>query len=170
LGRILRRWRGCHSKHMQELTILKLELRKLDALDIVSIVSFSITILLTIIFPEARPHFICGWVCTFVSYYLICTTSFGLRFRNVYFSIIWLILSLVFLNVMLYSIGWFPLAIFIFYHLIRVLFWRIHNREFIPQPVGRGGVIFRRKSKREGRAGIKADKIYMKVLLWGGLL
>lgn len=93
---------------------------------------------------------------------------FGLRFRNVYFSMIWLLLSSVFV-IENYYLGIVPILTFALYHSIRFVFWRKYNREFIPYEVGRG-TLYRHSSFFEGRSGNNKDKRYTKILLAIGIL
>lgn len=96
------------------------------------------------------------------------SSPFGLRFRNIYFSLIWLLLSLILLfdN---YFISLIPLSTFILYHIIRILFWKKYKREFIPYQTGKGSM-YRFKSTFEGKSGNLEDKKYTKILLGSGTL
>lgn len=96
------------------------------------------------------------------------SSPFGLRFRNIYFSIIWLVLSLVLL-IDNYFLSLIPISTFILYHIIRIIFWKKNNREFIPYQSGKGKM-FRFKSYFEGRYGDLTDKKYTKILLGIGIL
>lgn len=105
-----------------------------------------------------------SWVVGFQT----ISSPFGLRFRNVYFSIIWLLLCSAFL-IENYYLGIVPILTFALYHSVRLFFWRKYNREFIPYQVGRGA-LFRHRSFFEGRSGNNKDKLYTKILLAVGIL
>src|SRR5690606_34663737 len=96
------------------------------------------------------------------------TSPFGLRFRSVVFSLIWLVYTLIcFLEFTPFTA--MPLLIFLFYHILRWIFWLKYDMEFIPFEVTRRGY-HRYVSKIEGRGGYKQDKIFMKILFWGGMI
>jgi hypothetical protein len=101
-----------------------------------------------------------GWV--------ILSTQLGLRFRSIVFSVIWLLLSILFIN-KLYSITYFPISVFLLYHIIRLVFWGKYNREFIPFIAGRGQ-LFRRVNNPEKQGGTSKDKRFAKWFIGIGFL
>ncbi len=107
---------------------------------------------------------------SFSVFYFVFTTHFGLRFRSVYFSLLWLLLSSVLFLSDMNTINIYPLSAFVTYHITRNIFWHNHGREFIPFQAARWDKIYRYISKLEGRAGTAKDKRYMKVMLIAGFL
>jgi hypothetical protein len=154
----------------RKFTILHLEIRKFDSIDIISIVLYAIAVTANLItavyFPKNKiisEIIISGVISNFV-----ITTAFGLRFRNIYFSAIWLLLSIFFL-INGSSLSRMPILMFILYHILRLLFWKNYNKEFIPYTAVRGALL-RYVSKTEGRGGYKEDRTYMKILLFFGFI
>lgn len=116
--------------------------------------------------PESK--FATSLIISFAIGFQTISSPFGLRFRNIYFSIIWLILSLILL-IDSYPLSLIPISTFILYHIIRIVFWKKNNREFIPYETGKGKM-FRFKSYFEDRSGDLTDKKYTKILLASGIL
>jgi len=154
----------------RKFTILHLEIRKFDILDQISLALFALSIIghfvISIYFPEKKilNTYIISWAIAF----FVLTTAFGLRFRNVYFSIVWLVLSLLFL-IDNYSFSKIPILTFMLYHSVRLIFWRKYHREFIPYELGRRKFLWY-FSETEGRRGSKEDRKYSKILLFVGVL
>jgi hypothetical protein len=160
-------------------TFLNLELRKLSPSDLIILSTFAVAIfthfVATAHYPEKR--FIGLFTIAYIVGIFTITTSFGLRFRGVYFFMTWLALCLIFLFAET-SLSLLPLGSFILYQVIRLLFWKKYSREFIPLQLVRAPLEFSKKalqmtfiravSKIEGRGGYKEDKQYMKWLVWIG--
>lgn len=155
----------------RKFTIGELEFRSLSATDILCLSLFSLILLANILlFGELPKYRITSMVfLSFLPGILTISTPFGLRFRNVWFSLIWLLLVLVFAFANNSSLVYFPLASFLLYHIIRMAFWKNYNREFIPFEIARGHY-FRYRSQTEGKAGSQKDKNYMKILFWIGFI
>lgn len=114
---------------------------------------------------EAR--FLFTLVVAFAMFMVICG-PFVLRFRNVYFTALWLIFcGLFMLNNFLLS--WTPFVLFLFYQLLRAWFWKRNKREWIPWIVVKGGMI-RHRSVFEKAGGVYIDKKYTYVFFIFGLL
>lgn len=147
----------------------KLEVRKFIISDYLYIIAFFVSVLYYFYVREYKPKDIIVtslFISWFVGFQTI-SSPFGLRFRNIYFSIIWLLLSSVFLIGNNYF-GFVPILTFVLYHIIRIIFWRKHSREFISYQIGKGA-IFRHRSFFEGRSGNNKDKLYTKILLLIGI-
>lgn len=149
----------------RKFTIAKLEVRKFSSWDIVALSTFTLVVIihlfLTEYYPQKGFHLTIAGSC--VAAYLIFTSPFGLRFRNIKFSVIWLLLSLLFLYEN-YPIAQIPLQGFLLYHILRLIFWKRYKKEFIPYESGRGKLL-RYVSKIEGRGGYKEDRFFMKLLI-----
>jgi hypothetical protein len=154
-----------YSDTERKFTIAKLEVRKFNSWDIVILLTFSLIVIINLFLTEHYPQkaFFLTCVGSFLTAYLIFTTPFGLRLRNINFSVIWLLLSLLFLYEN-YAIAQIPLLGFLIYHFFRLVFWKKYNKEFIPYESGRGR-LFRYVSKVEGRGGYKEDRAFMKLLI-----
>ncbi|WP_269236399.1 hypothetical protein [Flavobacterium flavigenum] len=148
----------------------KLEVRKLILSDLLYLFLYIIAIFYYIYIIKYKPEdkFASSFIISWIIGLLTISSPFGLRFRNIYFSIIWLLLSIAFLiNATFIAI--IPLLTFLQYHIIRLIFWKIHRREFIPYELGRGAM-FRYKSYFEQKSGDIKDKRFTKILLSTGIL
>ena len=168
-----------YNSEQRRFTYLNLELRKLSPFDIIILATYAIAILthfvVTAHFPEKR--FIGLVAISYIVAFFTTTTPFGLRFRALYFFIIWLTLCLIFLLAGT-SLSLLPLSSFILYQIIRLLFWKRYSKEFIPSQLVRAPLEFSKKalqmtfirfvSKIEGRGAYQEDKRYMKWLVWIG--
>lgn len=154
-----------YSDTERKFTIAELEVRKLNSWDILVLSKFCLIVTIHLFLKENDPQkaFCVTWVGSLLTAYLIFTTPFGLKFRNINFSLIWLLLSLLFLYEN-YAIAQIPLIGFLIYHFFRLIFWKKYNREFIPYESGRGK-LDRYVSKVEGRGGYKEDRAFMKLLI-----
>lgn len=107
----------------------------------------------------------------FVSFgfsYTIIATSFGIKFKNIIFSLIWIVLfsiNLIISNdVFLASL---PIVITGLYHLIRFSYWIKYKTEFIPLWMSRGGT-WLRYSDSEEREANKNDKFFSFLMFFIG--
>lgn len=149
----------------RKFTIAKLELRKFDTWDIVILSIFALAVISYLVLDEyhSQQKFQITYFSSYAAAFLIFTTAFGIRFRNIKFSVIWLILSLMFLYGN-YPVAQIPLLGFVSYHIIRIIFWKIYKKEFIPYQLSRGG-LFRYISKIEKKGGNKMDRFFTKILM-----
>jgi len=154
---------------MRKFTLAQLEIRRLDGLDILLLLLYAALVALTYsLKTQLRSYFLLELItCTFCTE-LIILLPIGLRLRSVYFSMVWLLLSLLFMfNI--HSIAWIPILDFLLYHMIRLVFWTKYDREFIPFIAGRGS-LHRHISKIEHMGGSSIDKGYMKLLVTLGVI
>jgi hypothetical protein len=152
-------------------TFGNLEIRKLSISDYLFLSAYAISIAVNFYCIFFHPYYIFN-VSLFIAFaagFLTISTTFGLRFQNISFSLIWLTLSSVF-TIKNFPISYIPLATFLLYHILRLLFWKENKREFIPFEVGKGGSMHRYRSKIENRVGSNKDKDYMRFLLWIGII
>ena len=153
----------------RKFTILNLEVRTLSKTDLIIVIFFAAAIILHFLlrhfYPEAKV-LISDMIFILVGL-LTIATPFGIRFRSIYFSAIWIVLNLLLL-LNIQSLALFPLFTFITYHVIRFIFWKVHKLEFIPFIAGRWHWI-RYVSKIEGRGGYKEDRVYQMLLILIGL-
>jgi len=105
----------------------------------------------------------------FFGLYVVIGTPLGLRFRNFNFVFLWLIPCLILLRFSQDYLNYWPLVSFIYYQIVRIIFWIKYKLEFIPLWVGKGG-IDGRFSKLENRRSKYTDKKYMYVTFWGGII
>lgn len=149
----------------RKFTIAKLEFRKFSVSDIIILSVFTLDVIVYFFITQYLPQkkFYITYFTATAAAYFIFTTPFGLRLRNIYFSAIWLVLSLLFL-IKNFEIAQIPLLGFFTYHLIRLIFWAKYNKEFIPYEAGKGK-LFRYVCKIEGRGGYKEDRFFMKILM-----
>lgn len=156
----------------RKFTFGALEIRKPDTADLVILSVFCVSIFIHLFFLNFY-HFKKGIITTYFMIGLSAgmstiATTMVTRFRSVYFSSIWLLLSIVFVNPA-FSMTWIPLLTFLFYHLLRLLFWARYNREFIPFEKSVNSYL-PWISKREGRAGDREDKLFTLILFWLGFI
>lgn len=169
-----------YGENHRKFTILNLEIRRFDFFDFLSILSFAISlgVLFFLNNLDAKNYEIGLILISFSVFFLIVLTPFGLRFRNFYFSIIWLLFSISLL-ITKNPVSTIPIVIFLLYHIIRLIFWKNYNMEFIPYNVGISTFkiknllkldLSRYLSKIEGRGGYAEDKIYMTYFVWLGFI
>ncbi|MVN23471.1 hypothetical protein GO621_18260 [Mucilaginibacter sp. HMF7410] len=143
----------------------KLEVRRFTVADIIILSTFASAVLIQHYLLNNKP-LKTGYGLFAISFVVGVQTAsspLGLRFRSIYFSLVWLACCL-FFSLNPYSLAKLPLLTFLAYHVIRLVFWKSHDREFIPFEAGRGR-LFRHFSKTEGRVGGTKDKYFMKVLM-----
>jgi len=147
-----------------------LELRPLSSTDRIILTIYATLILFQILTEYLLPQYKFPglFLISFTIGLLTVSTPFGLRFRSVYFSSIWFIVSIIFLTRGT-SLSLIPINTFILYHILRFIFWKKYNKEFIPYDAVRGGYL-RYVSKIEGRGGYKEDRQFMHLLLWTGII
>ena len=106
---------------------------------------------------------------TLAIFWATVTSPLGLRFRNFYFSLIWLIICLI-----IYFItqnAWtplLPLIGFVDYQIVRAYYWIDYKKEFIPLVISKSGMKLR-FSKLESRKANENDKKYMMFLFIFGM-
>lgn len=86
------------------------------------------------------------------------TFSPGTRYRNIYFSVAWLGLS-IWLMIKSHGTAIEPVALLLLYHAVRGHFWWNHQREFVPASVGRNKY-YREYYQLEKRHGSLEDTRY----------
>lgn len=103
--------------------------------------------------------------------YAVHSTPIGLRFRNIWFSLFWLLMILV--NGLLYSRVlklWIPMLFsFVFYHFLRLAFRLITGEEPIPLFLGTGSGGFK-YNPVAGRTENWKDFTFSLVSFFGGLI
>ena len=154
----------------RKFTFGKLEIRKFIISDYLYLSAFFISVVYYFYVLEYNPENkfpTTLWISWAIGFQTV-SSPFGLRFRNIYFSLIWLLLSSVFL-IQNNSLGLIPILTFFLYHFVRLIFWKKHKREFIPYQIGRGAM-WKHKSSFEGRCGNNTDKLYTKIVLSIGIL
>jgi hypothetical protein len=156
---------------MRKFTIFQLEIRRLSITDIVFIVAYFVVTIVYFIwgYYDSRQKILGDIYISFLIFYLIILTPFGIRFRSVYFSSLWLTISVFNLHITS-TLSLAPILLFILYHLIRWNFWQRYEREFIPLYVGRNFKMDRYISKIEHQGGTINDRQYMKDLIWLGVV
>ena len=154
----------------RKFTFGKLEIRKFTISDYLYLLVFSISVSYYLYASTYNPEnrFTLSLFISWLVGFQTISSPFGLRFRNIYFSFIWLFFSSIFL-IKNNWLGYIPISTFILYHIIRIIFWKKYKREFIPYQTGRGAM-FRHKSFFEGRSGSLEDKKFTKVLLFTGIM
>ena len=157
---------------MRKYTILHLEIRKLDLNDIVSLaIFFAIDIgrLCLNIFSQAEKYkffYDVGFAFLMI---FIMVSAFAACFSSLYFSICWFLLSVLYIVEGDRALSWVCLLLFLLCHIVRFLFMRRYNIEFVPsEPMkGRFTSVY---SELEGRASDDRDNTYMKIIIWGAIL
>ena len=146
---------------------------RIDKIDIVILSVFYILViipyLLNFISIDYKFIQVSQLLAGFFGLYAIIGTPLGLRFRNINFVLLWIIPCLIFLNYSHDYLNYWPIVSFIYYQIVRIIFWIIYKLEFIPLWVGRGR-IDGRFSKLENRRSKYTDKKYMYLTFWGGII
>jgi hypothetical protein len=150
-------------------TIGMLEWRRLSISDILILLIFFLIIILAV--P--------GWLISYYGTKGACLlgglmigletvmSPLGLRFRSVFFSILWLLMSLSLIFMWPDLSSAMPLVTFALYHVLRLLFWKKYNRELIPFDFYHN-TYTRFYSKIERTSSGVKDKRYMRILVWSG--
>jgi hypothetical protein len=157
-------------ENMRQFTIGKLELRTLAARDILWL---SALVTCTIIHVFLKAYCPCKdfqflFFTTSITGFQTITSPLGVRFRSIYFSIIWLLCCLLLIDTSFW-ISLFPLCTFVLHHIFRYIFYLKYKQEFIPYFMGKGGV-WSHYSKIEKRRGNKKDKTFSYIKLFLGIL
>jgi len=169
-------FKNYYNSNSRRFTFFRLELRRLDSWDIAILSLYLIAIITNFLLTANNPEnrFYGLWSIAFTAWILTTTTTFGLRFRNLYFFVIWVILCAFFVLAGT-TLSLLPLSSFILYQIIRTLFWKRYSKEFVPLQLVRAPIEFSKRafqltfirvvSKVEGRGGNQEDKKYMKWLV-----
>lgn len=157
---------------MKKFTIGKLEVRKLDSIDILSL-SFFLTIDIGRFYLNYNSYtemykffYDLGFAGLLM---VVFTGSFLIRFRNLVFSLIWLLLSIIYIIEGDRALMLTPFLFLLLYHGVRYVFIRKYNREFIPPELGKGWAI-NSVDESDGKVGGKEDTVYLRIIAWAGLL
>lgn len=155
----------------RKFTFFNLEIRNLDKIDIIILSLFLISIIVNILILTSfkESSLISVFTITFIIVnFMLIESSFLLRFRSIFFSIIWFFLSLIFL-ITSNNLGKIPFLTFLLFHILRIIFYYKYKREFIPYTAGRGK-LYRYVCKIEGRGGYKEDRKFTKIFLFLGII
>jgi len=104
----------------------------------------------------------------FFAIFFVAGSPFCIRFRNIYFSIPWVVLSCFYILQDKRPLTFTPLSLFLLYHLVRLFYHIIYKREFIPCSIGRGKSIpyF---STLDNKWSEKTDSVFMWIYFFLGL-
>lgn len=105
---------------------------------------------------------------SFVLYMSIVNSPMGIRFRNFYFSLSWILLSSIFYLSSENKITLLPLLGFIFYQIVRIIYWALYKQELIPNFISRSGFDFR-FSKAVNRKADNSDFLFSMLLFVLGM-
>jgi hypothetical protein len=108
-------------------------------------------------------------VIDFVCLFVVATSPFCIRFRNLSFVVSWVLLSVMFSLTDFRPITSTPLVLFFLYCIIRLLFWKIYNREFIPCTLSKSNS-YGYYSALDNRTSGKEDAIFMRIYFFAGFL
>lgn len=105
---------------------------------------------------------------SFFLYMSIVNSPMGIRFRNFYFSSSWILLSTIFYVSSENKINFLPLLGFIFYQILRLIYWALYKQELIPNFISRSGFDFR-FSKAVNRKADNSDFLFSMILFVLGM-
>ncbi len=105
---------------------------------------------------------------SFVLFMSIVNSPMGIRFRNFYFSLIWVLLATFFYMSSENKITFLPLLGFIIYQILRMIYWALYNQELIPNFISRSGFDFR-FSKAVNRKADNSDFLFSMLLFLFGM-
>lgn len=152
--------------------ILGYQLRKLDRNDLIllSILYSSMLIWYLLDAYQVYPQtFYClNLIIPIIGGVVVICTPMGLRFKNVLFGILWF---LAYVNLYMLSGNdyfFIPVFGFVYYQVIRTIYYTLYKREFIPLWIERGRLIQGRFSKLESRRSKSIDISTMYLLFIGG--
>lgn len=142
-------------------------------LDIIDLVSLSVFILFdcarsyVYLFSDTKTGFLIDIIFVFTSL-VIMLSPFSMRFTKLSFSIAWICLNIVYIIFSQRAFALVNLLLFISYHIIRWLFKRRYNYEFVlPEPSK--GAFLPTYSQNEDRISGEEDVRYMKIFIWIGV-
>ena len=148
---------------------MHLEIRKLDLNDIVSLaIFFSLDIgrlCLNFFSEQGKYKFIYDAGFAFLMIFII-VSPFAACFSSLYFSICWFVLSVLYGVEGARALSYVCMLLFLLCHIVRLLFIRRYNIEFVPPEPMKGRMISV-YSELEGRASDDRDNTYMKIIIWG---
>ena len=151
--------------------MLGFKLSKFGKSDFVALI-FLFVALLTSSFlnKKVHPQNLIAFIISFLIFYMTISSPIGIRFKNFYFSIVWLTLCLIFLlvNSSHTLLSTLPLLSFCYFQIVRMIYWLKFRREFIPLWVT--STISLRFSKLENRTATNLDAAFMLVLFIFGLI
>jgi hypothetical protein len=147
-----------------------MELKKKDWLIISSFILMTIIPLIIGLFDWGQKNYlIIVFFAGFIPIFLTHSTTLGLRFRNPYFSTIWILMIV--LNGFLYHRIihlWISMIVsFLFYHLLRIVFKTINKEDPIPIIVGLGTAL--NYNEIENRMENKRDVLFTIISFFCGL-
>jgi hypothetical protein len=147
-------------------------INKYDRFIILALILITIMPLILGLFDWGQKnYFIIVFFSGFVPIFSTHSTSIGLRFRNKYFSILWIFMIL--LNGLLYSQIvkiWIPMMFcFVFYNLLRLLFKTINKQDPIPLFVGPGSGGFK-YNEIEKRNENRKDLVFTLISFFCGMI
>ena len=148
---------------------MRLEVRKLDLNDIVSLsIFFALDIgrLCLNIFSQAEKYkffYDVGFAFLMI---FIMVSSFAARFSSLYFSTCWFLLSVLYVVEGDRALSYVSLLLFLLYHIVRLLFMLRYKMEFVPPEATKGRFISV-YSELEDRSSDNRDNTYMKMIIWG---
>lgn len=105
---------------------------------------------------------------SFVLFISIVNSPMGIRFRNFYFSLIWVLSATFFYMSSENKITLLPLLGFTIYQVFRMIYWAMYHRELIPNFISRSGFDFR-FSKAENRKADDKDFLFSILLFIFGM-
>ena len=108
-------------------------------------------------------------VIDFLALFIVTTSPFCIRFRNGYFALIWVFISLTFILTDTRPITCTPLFLYIIFCIIRFVFWRLYKREFIPSTLSKSNS-YTYFSKIDNMQSGKEDSAFMRIYFFIGLL
>jgi hypothetical protein len=146
-------------------------LKKNDWLMIIALISITILPLILGLFDWGQKnYFIIVFFSGFIPIFSTHSTSIGLRFRNKYFSILWIIMIV--LNGLLYNQIvklWIPMIFsFVFYNLLRLGFKAINKVDPITLFVAQGSGRFK-YNEIEKRTENKKDLLFTLISFFCGI-
>jgi hypothetical protein len=154
-----------------------MQFRKLERNDIISLSVFLAIVAIRIILNyvsipgrnSALDRIIYEIVIDFVCLFVVTTTPFPIRFRNLWFAILWVVLSVILILTDFRPITSTPLVLIVLFYIIRLLFGKIYNREFIPCELSKSNS-YSYFSVWDNRSSGKEDAVFMRIYFFAGFL
>ena len=157
-----------NTKRKRKYTVGGLEIRPLSVTDVLWTIPLAFAVGLYRIFVIYCPCnvFTTGMVIAVAVGFQTISSPFGIRFRSVYFSLIWVCIALFFIDIK-NPLSYYILVTFMLYHVLRLVFYRRYSREFIPYQVVKGDM-WPHHSRIEGRSSTIQDKRFTLILVITG--
>jgi len=148
-----------------------LKARKLEAFEICVLVIFAIIdackVALNFRHQSGEWYFYLDVILAFSSLWLILSSD-AYRFTNLRFSLLFFFLGMLYVALKFEPLSCVNILLFLYYHVLRLFFRKLYNKEFVPPEPNKSGFLAVYNSL-ENRKSNEDDNKYMRIMIWGGM-